>query len=477
VTGSATELQAAFRAGWLAAQLYGPLLERASGSAVGHLPSISELPRDQRVALSLLELSEALSLAAAGTGYYSALDVVTAVRRSGSWHARFRQAIAGLHQKLLVELTVRDARLGRAYSLGRSLSDTAWLPADIESFRQQLTPYRVAELDGWLSSLAPVLGHDPVTAVRGSLRTWSDWVAEPRIGRRKVSWPRDGQRIQLALRRQGWVWHDLLAGHRDARSLLTPDAYVQAADSAVRRIRGLARRIVIRFWGAVTCLLAVAGGLVYLALTYAAGAAKFWAVFLTAVSGAGALLQGVRGGVSGLGRRVEAPLWQLERDDALAVGATRLPPGASTGHLWRRVTRRRAAAEPAAASLGASQLRHGLPGAGQPGAGQRATGQPATAQPGAGGPGAAAGQGAAEPGVSQPSAGQAVGGQPPGGGPAISGPGSGQRGDRRDTPGGHVRVPAPAPPATGAAGTGPAPQAPVQPSQPVPDDDAGTDGH
>jgi hypothetical protein len=136
------------------------------------------------------------------------------------------------------------------------------------------------------------------------------------------------------------VWHDLLCGERDPDSLLTIEAYVEAGDAAARRVGLLTVRVLVHFWYAVAFVSAVVGALVYVSWAYAAGTAKFWGVFLTAVGGSGALVQGVRGGLSKMARRAEAPLWQVERDDALTAGATRLPMGATAGHLRRRVTPR-----------------------------------------------------------------------------------------------------------------------------------------
>jgi hypothetical protein len=94
------------------------------------------------VALSICKLDEALASAGTGIAYQADLDAVKAVPRSGQWHEAFKTAIAKLHEFLLVELTIKDAHLGRAYGLGRSLSDTAWLPADMDSFRQELNDPR-----------------------------------------------------------------------------------------------------------------------------------------------------------------------------------------------------------------------------------------------------------------------------------------------------------------------------------------------
>ena len=331
--------RAAFQAGWLMAQLYGPVLD-GGGSSAGHLPSVSELPEADRVDLSLRELEVALSTCAAEIAYPPDLETVKNAPRTGDWHQGFKDALMGLHRLLIAELTVRDQCLGHAFCLGRSLSDTAWLPADLTTFTQQLNPYRVAELDGWLADLPDMLGQDAVIAVRGSLRTWSAWAANPFTGRRRLDWVRDGESVELALRRQGSVWRDLLSGERDPESLLTAEAYIGATDIAVRRVGSLARQVLVRLWYAIVPLLAMVGGLVYLSLAYAAGTAKFWGVFATVAGGSGVLVQGVRQGVANVAQRSEIPLWQAERDDALQVGATRLPVGATAGRVRRRAAPR-----------------------------------------------------------------------------------------------------------------------------------------
>lgn len=347
--------QAAFGAGWLMAQLYGPIIDGSGGTVEGQLPSVSGLRLGERVDLCIRELETALATAAAGISYHKALDAARAARRSRTWHQPFKDALAKLHQLLLIELTVRDPHLGRAYGLGRSLSDTAWLPTDLMSLQRQFNPYRVTELDGWLSDLSALLGLDAVTAVRGSLHTWSAWAAAPFIGRRRLDWARDGLSVELALRRQGAAWHDLLSGERDPAAVLSADAYIQAADIAVHRVGFLARQVLVHFWYAVLLLLAVVGGLVYLAVTYAAGAAKFWSAFVAAAGGFAALVQGVRRNLSNLAQRAEAPLWQVERDDALHAGATRLPAGATAGRVRRRVSPRQFKRPAAAAILEPSE--------------------------------------------------------------------------------------------------------------------------
>lgn len=329
--------QAGFRAGWLMAQLYGPVIDRDGDTAQNHLPSVSELSAPGRLDLAVRELEDALGTAAAGIGYLLHLDAVKAAHRPGVWHDGFREAIGSLHGLLIVEFTVRDPRLGHAYCLGRSLSDTAWLPSDFAGLRRQLNPYRVAELDGWLAGLPGVLGQDAVTAVRGSLRTWSAWTASPFIGRRKLDWARDGKSTELALRHQGAVWHDLLSGESEPASLLTAEAYVGATDMALHRAGFLARQVLAHFWYAFASLLVMVGGLTYLSVAYASGMAKFWGVLATAAGGSSVLIQGVRLALSSLAQRTGAPLGSVERADALQAGAVRLPVGATPGRVRRRV--------------------------------------------------------------------------------------------------------------------------------------------
>jgi hypothetical protein len=62
--------------------------------------------------MSVRELDDALASAATGIGYQADLDAVAAVSQSGHWHEAFREAIAKLHELLLVEPTINNAHLG-----------------------------------------------------------------------------------------------------------------------------------------------------------------------------------------------------------------------------------------------------------------------------------------------------------------------------------------------------------------------------
>ncbi|MHB1430567.1 MAG: hypothetical protein ACYCVZ_00395 [Streptosporangiaceae bacterium] len=359
--GEAALLQAAFRSGWLVSQLYGPALDQPAtvtgAGPVGpagpggtpsagpptvpaELTGIAGLTTDQRVGLYLGELGASLDSIGTATGYQSDLSALDSVPRQGDWRDPFRAELAKQHERTLTGLAARDEVLGRAYVLGASLSDLTCLPADLGTARRQLDPDRVAEIDSALLTLAPRLGADPVTAVRGSLRTWSTWIARPYIGRHPVRRDGNGSPVTAALRRQGSIWHDLLTGVLGPSELLTVDSYLEAADIAVRRVGHAAGRVLLHFWYAVAAVLVAAGGLIYVSLTNGPAVGRFWGVLLTVVGGSAALWRGVRGAVSRLAERASGPLWQVERDDALAAAATRLPVGATAGLIRRRVHQR-----------------------------------------------------------------------------------------------------------------------------------------
>jgi hypothetical protein len=86
--------------------------------------------------------------------------------------------------------------------------------------------------------------------------------------------------------------------------------------------------VLVHFWYAAILLLAVVGGLVFLAVTYAAGAAKYWSAFVAAARGFASLVQRVRRILSNLAQRAEVPLWQARpasRYNAAASGGDSRP--------------------------------------------------------------------------------------------------------------------------------------------------------
>lgn len=355
-------VRAAFRAGWLIGRLFGSPAagpDRPGTDAPDHLASISELSADQIVGLYLQELAAALTALGVPSAHQDDLPALRAVSRAGDWQVPFRTATARLHEHVLIELTASDALLGSAYGLGGAISDATLPPADLTALRASLAPHRVTDADTALSMLAPAIGADAAKAVRGSLHAWSDWATRPYIGRRPAHWGRNGTDIKRALRQQGSLWRGMISGELDPASLLTADAYIEAADAAARRAGHITARVLAHFWYAVAFLVAVGGGLTYACLANAAGTTKFWGVFLTVAGGSATLWRGVRAAIGRLAQDASGPLWHIERDDALRVAATRLPAGASAGRLRRQV-RARPHREPARRRANARAARPAL---------------------------------------------------------------------------------------------------------------------
>jgi hypothetical protein len=295
------------------------------------------------------------------------------VRQPGQLEA----AVAGLHQQLLVTMTVADFRLGKAYGLGRALAETALLPdaRNPHSFQRLLARYRLANLVSWLADLKSVFPPHAAEAVRGSLQAWAVWSEAPALllarddqrrasdaevdgqaagpaptnppaasARRRTFWgswwsrhpgelqtrpvdwgsSADRESVTRALHRQGQLWRAILSGEKDGLDLLAADDYVRAADRLLGHLRRLTLGFLRRFWVTTT---AVALVLVVAIVTVLAvrTVATTVAAVLTA---AGAVGLTWRGAASGLGRvlaQAQRPLWDSELDVAVAQAVTLLP--------------------------------------------------------------------------------------------------------------------------------------------------------
>jgi hypothetical protein len=286
-------------------------------------------------------------------------------------------AVAGLHQHLLVTLTVADFRLGKAYGLGRALAETALLPdaRNPQSFQRLFARYRLANLVSWLADLKSVFPPHAAEAVRGSLQAWAVWSEAPALlparddqrrasdaemdgqaagpaptnspaapARRRtirgswwsrhpgepqtrpVDWgsPADRESVTRALHRQGQLWRAILSGEKDGVDLLTADDYVRAADRLLGHLRRLTLGFLRRFWVTTTAV-----ALVLVAAIVTVLAVRTVATTVAAVlTAAGAVGLTWRGAASGLGRvlaQAQRPLWDSELDVAVAQAVTLLP--------------------------------------------------------------------------------------------------------------------------------------------------------
>jgi hypothetical protein len=343
-------LTGAFTAGWTISQLHGPLLDR-SPQATAPLPSVEELGRASAIDLAVADLRAALSGPLAGTIAPIAdetrlsLAGLEAAAASGD-RAAIRTAVEGLHVSVLTRLAVAGARLASAYSAGRSLSDTCWAFDTAETFRDQFSRYRLSDIQGWLSDIGAGLPAGAVGAVSQSLDHWAAWaeVHNP------LNWVEDGPAVQAAARAQAEHWHALLTGMRDPASLVSPQAYVEAAQAALRRAQTVLRGVVRHYW--VYLLIAVLAivAVVVIAVVFADGTAKVWGAVLPVVVGLGLTGAGVRRVAGQLANDAEKPLLGLANSDAMSWACTWLPVVKSTAGQKRRL-RKRGVAPPSGSTI------------------------------------------------------------------------------------------------------------------------------
>jgi hypothetical protein len=286
-------------------------------------------------------------------------------------------AVAALHQRLLVTMTVADFRLGKAYGLGRALAETALLPdaRNPQTFQRLFARYRLANLVSWLADLKSVFPPHAAEAVRGSLQAWAAWSDAPALrparddlrpasdaevdgqasgpasmgppaapSRRRAVWsswwarhshepqtrpvdwesPADCESVIRALHRQGQLWRAILSGEKDGVDLLTADDYVRTADRLLGHLRRLTLGFLRRFWIATTAVALVLVAAIVTVLAVRAVSTTVAAV----LAAAGAIGVTWKGAASGLGRvlaQAQRPLWDSELDVAVANAITLMP--------------------------------------------------------------------------------------------------------------------------------------------------------
>ncbi len=309
-------------------QLHGPILDTRPTARVP-LPTVNELGRGDRVELAIEQLEALMTEHLAGPlePPKDQQPVTTGELRS-AWKAAappfadFRRTLGSLHVRLLTRLSVADRRLGSAYSLGRSLSDTCWLPEDKDDFDRLFNKYRLARLKGWLTNLAPpALPALTTEAVSQGLDHWAAWVTV----NSGANWTTQLETVRYAARAQGDQWRALLAGDKDPRQFLTPESYVQAGEAALRRAGKIVQRVVAHFWVPLLAVMLAMGAALYLAINYASGTAKFWTSLVSLAAGLGVTGKSLQASARQLATDAGRPLLELAEADAIGWNATLLP--------------------------------------------------------------------------------------------------------------------------------------------------------
>jgi hypothetical protein len=326
---TAPPLSAAFMAGWLMAQLHGPIADKEA-TTTHPLPTVNELGRTDRIKLTLYEIDALLIAirawppAKAGVAYSP--DQASARTRLDTLvdafdKTEFQAAVERFHIPLLTYLTVKDRRLGSSYSLGRSLSDTCFLPIDYESFRSMFSKYRLASLQSWLTGLSADLPQQSSSAVSQGLGNWATWVEV----NNNLTWTDDGTRVRAAAREQGERWRGLLAGDRDPDGFLTPEAYVEAGQAALRRAMAIVRRVIVNLWWVLLIILAATVAAVVIAVSYSHGYNKVWGGLVSVLAGFGVTAKSTQSTAKSVGASAEGSLLQIAKADAIGWATTVLP--------------------------------------------------------------------------------------------------------------------------------------------------------
>src|SRR5215472_1790527 len=254
---------------------------------------------------------------------------------------------ADLHQPILELLTVRNAELGKAYSVGVGLASTvlmayeevartlagwtagtddrAMLPRVRDSVAKAFTRDQVEEL--WseikdLKSRFPPYAADPVAA---SVLDWHQWADCERTKRRQPTPSDQVMTVSNRLRRQGQIWRALLSSERKPTDVLLAANYVDGAIDLVRKYASLVVRMLGKNLATVLAALftaAILSVVVILLQTFANISIAVVTGLLAALGVSGA---GIMAALRPLAAKAEQALWETELTAAIGVAINYVP--------------------------------------------------------------------------------------------------------------------------------------------------------
>jgi hypothetical protein len=328
-----TTIQLALYAGWTMAVLYGNLPDQSA--EIPELRTVNELQPPQRRELELARLRYLLKQLARMPAIAQA-DLMPMIPASAD-NIEFNGEIADLHLTVLKALTAGPPDPLLAYQLGRSLRDTVNPPlvrapgatAPASALAQKLRRDRIAKLQEWLATLAQGLPPHAAPVVATSLGRWSEFAAVT-LGTNSHLRNGDQAGIETAMCKyllpQGDTWLMLLIGTRPTAGLLSPEAYVAAAEDALRRSARSVRQVLQRYWLAVVIAAAALGGVLYLAVSSLGGAAKVWTSIAAVGTSLGISANSIMSTTRRLAAEAERPVFAMAEEDAMAWAVTTLPP-------------------------------------------------------------------------------------------------------------------------------------------------------
>ena len=324
-----TAVQLALYAGWTMAVLYGNLEEQPA--ELPELRTVNELQPQQRRELELArlqhllhQLSGALAIAPAGLTAKVPVD------------AGDHDALTDLHLAILEGLTASPPDTLLAYQLGRSLRDTvnpplmqaAGVTKSAPALARQFRRDRIAKLQEWLATLGSQLPPHAATVVSTSLGRWSEF-ATVTIGASSELRNDDQAAVETEmctyLLPQGDAWLMLLTGARSCAGLLTPEAYVAAAEDALSRSAATARKVLEHFWLWVVIGAAALGGVLYLIFSNLGGAGEVWTSIAAIGGSLGISANTIASSTRRLAAEAERPVFAMAEEDAMAWAVTTMP--------------------------------------------------------------------------------------------------------------------------------------------------------
>ncbi|MGB6454286.1 MAG: hypothetical protein WBH47_07315 [Streptosporangiaceae bacterium] len=347
-------VQLALYAGWTMAVLYGTIFH-ARGSHPPELPTANELVPTERRKLELARLRHLLTWLLPDVASSASISAIPSGDDDQQERTR-RSKLESLNLAILTALTAARPELQLAYELGRSLRDSANPPGDGPvSLGTQLERGRIAQLQEWLLTLSPEFPPLTAAVVAASIGRWSDLAAVTvdksgtmqapsrlpsllRILGHSTQVP-TAETMCAYLLRQGDVWLMLLTGELATSGLLTPEGYVSAGETALRRSGAIVRGVLRHYWFGLLCVAAALTGTLFLAARYLQGAGKVWTSIACIAGGLGISVQTIASTSARLAAEAERPVFAVAEEDAMAWAITTMPPLTLTFRSVRRLRR------------------------------------------------------------------------------------------------------------------------------------------
>lgn len=235
------------------------------------------------------------------------------------------EALYRLHVQTLQTLTATDFRLGKAYSLGRALADSVFLPDEPHGFAESFDRFRLDVLRAWLNDLDSALPPHAAGAVLQSLTRWEAW-APNFVAARQANRFGAGERRELTviLRRQAELWRAVLSGEKNALDMLNGDDYRRAAGTLLSTARSALLRTSLPVGAVAVVVTAVVIGAV---LSFVKDGTTQAVASLGAAAGAlGITWKSASATLQRAAKTLEAPLWGAAMNAAIAEAVTYLPP-------------------------------------------------------------------------------------------------------------------------------------------------------